>query len=283
MTAGAPRREVLRHGLEVLWPSKIAGQWYCELKTHLEHAHPELEVASDALEDGEAAHEALAAGAEPVTDDQIRAAIEAGAEMRVFEWALEAEHAGVRIRGKPDMLDIAGTRARLLYEFKFSRSSGIWPTYHAQARVYGQMLAAAGLDTEELVTAVAVFRPLARDERRAEAVARLAEGGVLDELERVARMGREEMLAHDLQELTLRRQDFRIGLARFDPRLAAANLDWALAYWRGAREPVATFATAGKCRACPVNAADLCAEALAPASPALRVERDGALLRVRRA
>ena len=289
MPQDAPPRGVLRHGRALLWPSTIAGQWYCELKTHLEHAHPELLVDAAALDDGTEGHGALAGAGVPATPVEIAAAVAAGEEVQAFEWLLEGAHGGVPIRGKPDLVDAAGGAARLVYEFKFSRSDRVWPSQHVQARVYGRLLELAGLDVRDLVTVIVLFPPLPRDladdplRAREAAVARLADAGTLDDVERLARHGRDEILRHGHEELTLRRQDFRLGLARYDPRLAQANLDWALAYWRGEREPVANAGIPGKCRACPVNAAGLCADALAPASGDFEVRREPEGIRVRRA
>lgn len=255
----------LRHDLAGLWPSQIASQWYCEIKTHLAHTHPDAMLAdARATAEGDAGHDALAAVGVPIEDEDVRQALATGEPMRVFEMGLEAKFDGVSIRGRADMVDVAANAARMVYEFKFSRSTGVWPSYHAQLSTYGLMLHALGIDTAALVTAAVVFPRHPEDDTRADALARLAAGGVLGEVERLSHMGRDEILAHGLEALTLRRQDYRIGLRRFDRTRASADMRWALQYWRGERAPVATDASVGKCRACPANAARLCGEALAP-------------------
>ena len=45
--------EKLRHGLNYLWPSEIAEQYYCEYKVHLKRIHPEVRVDLPPLELGE--------------------------------------------------------------------------------------------------------------------------------------------------------------------------------------------------------------------------------------
>src|SRR5262249_46461388 len=134
----------LRHGLEVLWPSKLADQFYCEYKVHLKQTHPEVEVQFAALEVGAAGHEGLARVARPGTAVQVEEAIQQGKRLALCEWTLEAEFQGVRLRGRPDYLAFQGKNALLVLEFKFGRFSRPFRSQEVQAEVYGLLAERTG-------------------------------------------------------------------------------------------------------------------------------------------
>ena len=98
----------LRHGLEVLWPSELADQFYCEYKVDLKQLHPEVQIDTPALELGEASHAALMSHAEPVTPAEIEQSVRAGKKLAICEWALEGHFHGVPIRGRPDFFAFEG-------------------------------------------------------------------------------------------------------------------------------------------------------------------------------
>jgi hypothetical protein len=95
----------LRHGLTCLWPSEIADQSYCEYKVHLKRLHPEVRIELSSLELGEANHTALVSQVEPITPAEIEQSIRTGKKLAICEWVLEGCFHGVRIRGRPDVID----------------------------------------------------------------------------------------------------------------------------------------------------------------------------------
>ena len=75
--------------------------------------------------------------------------------------------------------------------------------------------------------------------------------------------------------LTARRVDdeaYGLWVFRHHRARVERDLTWALQYWTGARPPEGT-ASRGKCRACPFNAATLCAAAKAPPDGRYAVKR----------
>lgn len=272
---------MLRFGRQVLWPSTLASQWYCELKTHLEHAHPEVATRWSAIHDGEAAHDAVASVGVPTPTEVIESYLKTGKSVQVFEWILEAERAGILVRGKPDLIDVSKRKARVAYELKFSRSDSIWPSQEVQAKIYGWLLHANGFATDQLVTAIVLFPPLAREgdlrslgATKPAAVERLATDGMLDALAKRIQQERSRLLKSGDKVSLFAHEDATIQLARYDHDDAQSKLDWALEYWRSARDPLPVTRMPGKCRARPMNAADLCSTALAPPGDWFQIERD---------
>lgn len=274
------RRPVLRFGREVLWPSTIASQWYCELKTHLEHEHPEVELRFQAMDDGENAHAAVASVATPTPTEVIEANLQSGKAVEVFEWILEARRGDVLIRGKPDLIDVAKRQARVAYELKFSRSDKVWPSQEIQAKLYGWLLQENGFDTSELTTAIVLFPPIAREAdlrglgaTKAAALEILAADGMLDALIKRVKRERARLLKTGDDVTMIAHEGTTIQLARYDHEAAVKKLDWALQYWRGEREPLPVTRSPGKCSACPMNAASLCPRPLTDAADYFHVTR----------
>lgn len=279
----------LRHGLETLWPSVIADQWYCELKTHLKYEHPELEFKFAALDDGGDGHAAIASIGVPTPADVIEADLAAGKPVEVFEWILEGEVDGVKIRGKPDLIDVAKREARLVYEFKFSRSDKFWPSYDVQAWIYALLLGANGFAVDKAVTAIVLFPSFSvgggLDEAargKAAIVQSMATDGTLAEIVDECKRGRTALLQSGATTRLLEFDECKVRLQRFDAAKATEKIRWAWGYWTGEREPLPVTKTPGKCRACPMNAAKLCNSALAPPHDSFSVRRNRGRITVTR-
>jgi hypothetical protein len=132
-----------------------------------------------------------------------------------------------------------------------------------QGEAYGELLAANGYETDGLVHAVAVL-PSGR--ARADGLADVLAARAL-ELSAMAPWPASR--AHSPSDprvgLATRRVEtdaYVLEVFPHDAAAAAAHIGWAAGYWKGERAPVAT-SFAGKCRACPLNAAGLCAVAAA--------------------
>jgi len=279
----------LRHGLEVLWPSELADQYYCEYKVHLKHTHPEVEVESPALEVGTAGHEGLASVAQPISRAEIAEAIRTGKRLALCEWTLEGEVEQVRLRGRPDYLAFEGTNAELVLEFKFARFQRPFRSQEVQAAVYGLLAEKMGFSCEGLCYGIVRLPPQPRGgprdfaERKEALLRQLNERGTLFDIHARCAEGRRRLLASGLQRLILEGEGWTAFLYRYDRAKAEADVSWTLKYWRGERGPLPETRMARKCFACPFNAAGLCEYALDRPDPLFRVTRspEGTLTVVR--
>jgi hypothetical protein len=277
----------LRHGLDCLWPSEIADQWYCEHKVHLQRLHPELRYESRLLESGEARHADLAAQAEPVTPAQVEQAVREGKRLALCEWVLEGRYRGVPIRGRPDFLALEGRKATLLLEFKFSRARSPFRNQEVQADIYGFLAEGAGFSAQELYVGVVLFPPDGRVVGPREAarskdkvLKRLNKKGTLQEIHDRCLEAGGRLLQGKAGWPQVEGDGWRAFLERYDRTRVEGHLGWALDYWQGKREPLPVTDYPRKCFACPSNAAGLCKHALSAPDPHFVVHRaeDGALV-----
>lgn len=262
----------LRHGRLVVWPSELGNQYYCEQKVHLENTHPELMFEFGAIDVGEAGHEGLQATAVPITKAEIDLAIQEGKHLAIAEWTLGAVVDGVPIRGRPDLMSFTGRRADTILEFKFSAASRPFMNHVVQTATYGVMAERMGFEVGQLILGVVLLEPHGfvgslRDlgETKAALLDMMAEEGVLDDIVAQCNAGREQIISQKLAFLDVRGNGWTAFLARYDSRKATGWVTSALQYWRGAREARPETSYPNKCRACPYNAADLCAHKLVAA------------------
>jgi hypothetical protein len=277
----------LRHGLDCLWPSEIADQWYCEHKVHLQRLHPRLRYESRLLESGEARHADLAAQAEPLSSAQVEQAVREGKRLALCEWVLEGRYRGVPIRGRPDFLALEGRAATLLLDFKFSNARRPFPNHLVQAAAYGFLAEGAGFSARGLCVGVVLFPPGGRAAGPREAarakekvLRRLGEKGTLQEIHERCLEARGRLLQGKAAGLQVEGEGWRAFLQRYDRKRVEGHLAWALDYWQGRREPQPETVYDKKCFACPLNAAGLCEHALREPNPNFRVHRgeDGAVV-----
>jgi hypothetical protein len=254
--------------------STLANQFYCEMQVHLARSHS-LKTESAELAAGAAGHAAFEAEAEEISPEEIDQAITAGESLELVEMPLSAEVAGVRVVGRADRIHLEGRRARLVLEFKFSGRRELFPSHVVQVGAYGRMLEAMGFSTDRLVYAVAVL-PRGR---------KVTDGLATAIAARAFQVAKEGLSMTDarppsgapdpLLGLTARRVDdeaYGLWVFRHHRARVERDLTWALQYWTGARPPEGT-ASRGKCRACPFNAATLCAAAKAPPDGRYAVKR----------
>jgi hypothetical protein len=279
----------LRHGLEVLWPSELADQFYCEYKVHLKHLHPEVVAQVPALEVGSAGHEALASVAQPISPAQIEEAIRTGKKLALCEWTLEGEVEGIRLRGRPDYLAFRGKKAELLLEFKFSHFRRPFRSQEVQTEVYALLAEKMGFDCEELCFGIVRLQPeeligVWGSFPKEELLRLLNAKGTLDDIHYGCEGWRRRLLAGQLRPihspLRITALNWTAFLYRYDRPRAVADVAWALRYWRGQREPLPERRLWRKCFACPYNAAGLCEFALSPPDPQFTVIRspDGSVV-----
>jgi hypothetical protein len=247
--------------------STLANQYYCEMQVHLATRH-EVRVTSAELTAGAEGHARLEAEAEPITEEEVTRRIEVGEKMGLVELGLAGEVEGVPLIGRADRVQLEGSKAKLLLEWKFSGRRDLYPTHVVQVETYGRLLRESGFETSELVHAVAVIpRGGPKPENMAELMAKRA-----SEIAAVApwgerRVGPSAQMPDPLAGLGVRRLDanaYTLFVFPHSESAADRDVSWALGYWKGAREPSRTT-SASRCRACPYNAAKLCEVALAPA------------------
>lgn len=277
----------LRHGLNCLWPSEIADQFYCEYKVHLKRLHPEVLIKLPSLELGETSHTALVSQAKPITSSEIAQSIRMGKKVAICEWALEGSFDGVPIRGRPDFFSFEGKRALLVLDFKFSGAKEPFPNHKVQAEVYALLTGRMDFSTEELCLGIVMFPSTgfvgSHREAGATKAARLQllkEDGTLHKISERCEQARRELLAGRTKKTTIESQDWKAFLFRFDARKAARDLAWALEYWLDEREPIPVKRWPRKCFACPLNAVMLCEHAMQKPDPCFEVRRqpDGRVL-----
>ncbi len=244
--------------------STLANHFYCEMQVHLARSHS-LRTESAELAAGAAGHAALEAEADEVAPEEIDRAIAAGEPLELVEMPLQAEVHGVTLVGRADRIHLEGRKALLVLEFKFSSRRELFPSHIVQVEAYGRMLEANGFQTDRLVHGVAVLQRGVK----------VTDGLAARIAERAFAAAREGLSGSDarppagipdpLAGLTSRRVDdesFGLWVFRHHRQRAERDLSWALKYWTGDRPPEGT-GSRGKCRACPFNAAGLCAVARA--------------------
>lgn len=281
----------LRYELKQLWPSEIADQLYCEYKVHLRRTHPEVQLASLALDWGEANHAALAAQAAPVTQAEIDRSIREGKKLALCEWTLEGVFRDVCLRGRPDFFAFEGKNAQLVLDFKFSGGERPYRSQEMQAALYALLADSMEFATTDLCFGIVLFPrhgsrgsledALAAKEQRLRA---LQADGTLAAIYESADQARKAMLAGRSQRWAVEGKGWTLFLYRYDRAAAEKDLNWALDFWLGQREPQPEKRYPRKCAACPFNAAGLCEYALTPADSRFQVQRspDGKIIVLQR-
>jgi CRISPR/Cas system-associated exonuclease Cas4 (RecB family) len=148
-----------RFGISSVRASDISGQLCCEKKVELTLLPPEVRKATPELLAGQQGHEDLAAGAVPISPEELRQKLESGEKLLVRESLLFSDYQGIPIAGKPDLVDYDGLKARLLVEYKFSSKREPYPDHLLQLALYGLLLHLSKRDTTVLVGVLAFLPP----------------------------------------------------------------------------------------------------------------------------
>jgi hypothetical protein len=119
----------------------------------------------------------------------------------------------------------------VVFEYKFSQSSVAYPTYHVQAQTYGLLLQNMGFDTSRLFYAIVVADPKTKGSKE-----------LRHNVIRTVVANRSRAALHSID-------DAKIYVNKFDPACAEMDLQWALEYWKQAREakPTNNQSKCGKC------------------------------------
>lgn len=268
----APREPIASRGF--LPAHRINDQDFCEMKVHLEYAHPELRIANARTAAGKAGHAAAVADLAPLPQETATNLLRAPGEHMLADPPLEAVLGGVLIKGRPDFLVVKDGAVRLVLDLKLGARGQLWKSDRMQVEAYALLCAAMGLDASDAVVAIGVpAKPVGH-------------GRAL-----MSPRGRDEILALGMEGATRARRasgwqtaesdDWRVFAASFSEEFAMEDLTFKLKYWRGERAPMPVSVEVDKCRSCVMNAASLCDDPKRPPDGRWVIERDGGMLLAR--
>lgn len=224
---------------DVLAPSRIANQFYCEKKVDLTLEHGDIDTPEKTH--GSETHEKAAEDAVTVTDDEFWQGIESGERQIFLESPFVGEVSEFLLAGIPDAILFEDQRPKLLFERKTtSRPSYLFKNQRIQAWIYAYILESIGFDTTALEIAI-----LSHERSLAMSNAKELQHQVIAEYE-TWKPGSHELIEHPTAVL---------HITEYERETFEEDLKWSLGYWRDERDPIPTE-KAGKCRACEYN--DLC-------------------------
>ncbi len=77
-----------------------------------------------------------------------------------------APYEDVFLVGRPDVITFIGGNPILIFEFKFSKYSEDFLSYHSQARYYGLIMKEIGFDVKNLFYSIVIFKPEMREMKK---------------------------------------------------------------------------------------------------------------------
>lgn len=210
----------LRFNRSVIIASDVAQQYFCEKKVEMKCLHGEIETDEKII--GSIAHERLLEGSEQVRREELWEKIYGEKPILALELLLLARHNEIVLAGRPDSVMFRRGSPLLVFEYKFSKSTVAYRSYHVQAKTYGILLGNMGFDVSRLFYAIVVADPEARNDRRLkqEVVRAIGTNGP--------------------KEAVLNIRNAVIYVQRFDKDDAEKDLDWAIEFWKGSRDAVIT-------------------------------------------
>ena len=223
----------LRFGRSAVVASDVAGQFYCEKKVEMQYLHGEVETEAKNI--GTEAHEKLTEDSVKVKREELWRKIYGDKPVFALEMFLLAKYGDVLLAGKPDSVLFACGFPLVVFEYKFSRSSVAYPSYHVQAQTYGVLLENMGFDASKLFYAIVVADPKTKGSRE------LRQNVV----HTVIRNGPKEAV-HSIN-------DAKIYYKRFNRVIAEKDLAWAIEFWGKNREAQPTN-NQNKCAKCEYQA-----------------------------
>ncbi|MGD0645307.1 MAG: PD-(D/E)XK nuclease family protein [Candidatus Bathyarchaeia archaeon] len=213
--------------------SDIAGQYYCEKKVEMQYLHGKVETEAKNI--GTEAHEKLTEDSVKVKREELWQKIYEPEPVFALEMFLLANYDGVLLAGKPDSVLFTGGFPLVVFEYKFSRSSVAYPSYHVQAQTYGLLLENMGFDTSRLFYAIVVADPKTKGSRK------LRQNVV------------NTIISNGPREAVHSINDAKIYYNKFNRVNAEKDLAWALQFWSKNREAQPT-SNQNKCARCEYQA-----------------------------
>ena len=227
------QKSKLRFGAHLVPASSIAEQYYCEKKVELAYMFGEVETEDKIT--GRENHEKLLQETVRIKAEELWAEISSGAPVVVREMFLIGKYGDVFVAGRPDAIYFKDGDAKLVIEYKFTKSRRPWRDYHIQARIYCLLLGLMGFKTHGLKYALVLApqkmkiltQPLKKVEKL---ILKNMDKGILEE--------------------KINEETIRIFINEFQVEDARQELEWALGYWKGQRDAIPTR-NPNKCRICP--------------------------------
>lgn len=210
--------------------SDIAQQFYCEKEVHLKYEYPQEPTEEMLI--GSGAHEKITTLAEKVsTEEAIKDALRKRKKaICIYEFGVGWLYKSVPILGRVDEVWFNSGKVELAIERKFSNSLVDYPSYHVQARLYCLSLEGMGFDITSTNYRIMIFRRSCAECPKL--VLRACP---------IFYSGRDYYKCDEGETKIYNRQ--------FNKSVAINDLDWALDYWLGLREPKPCNNSA-KCRPC---------------------------------
>jgi hypothetical protein len=147
----------LRFGKKLITATDIAKQDFCEKQIEMKYQYGEVETEAKTM--GTLAHEKLTEDSEEVKKAQMWRKIYGKKSVAALEMFILAKYRDVIIAGKPDSVVFKSGMPLMIFEYKFSRNSTPYLSYHIQARTYGLILENLGFDTSQLHYAIVIADP----------------------------------------------------------------------------------------------------------------------------
>jgi hypothetical protein len=223
------RSSKLRFNRSIIVASDIAEQFYCEKMVEMEYLHDEVETEAKSI--GSEAHENLTEDSVRVKKAELWRKIYGAEPVFALEMFLLAKHGDVFLGGKPDSVLFMRGFPLVVFEYKFSRSSVDYRSYHVQTQTYGVLLGNMGFDTTRLFYMIVVADPKMRGNRelRQNVMRTVTENGI-----------REAMVSVN---------GAKVYIYKFNRVQAEKDLAWALDFWEKTREAEPT-SNPNKCLRC---------------------------------
>lgn len=234
LNQGNQRQEKkLRFNRSFVIASDIAGQYYCEKKIEMQYLHGKIETESKNM--GAEAHEKLTEDSIKVKREDLWQKIYGAKPVFALEMFLLANYRGILLAGKPDSVLFRGGFPLVVFEYKFSKSSEAYPSYHVQAQTYGVLLENMGFDTSRLFYAIVVADPKTKGSRelRKKVVQTIISNGPKETVHSI--------------------NNAKIYQVKFNRVNAEKDLAWALEFWIKNREAQPT-SNQNKCARCEYQA-----------------------------
>lgn len=236
--------------------STIAQQWYCEKQVDLSIKYPGIQESSPFTESGKIGHAELESQSKSYTDEEVEEHVSKGKPISIAERPLSTTYKTWTIMGKPDYVEFRGKKAKLLIEFKFSRTGRIFDSYIIQLNMYGFLLDRNGFDTSELYCAAVCFPVQDTSDKQLDIYQMEFSGMKKKVVQRCKKLIRKKE-----NKISEKNDEFTLLLYKFPIGLAISKLDWALQYWTKQRKPIPTKYEK-KCSLCQYNAFQLCNQSL---------------------
>ena len=215
--------------------SDIASQFYCEKKVEFGYIHGTLKT--EEMKIGKKAHEKLIEGGKGVKLKEIWKNIYTKPCYWLAEFPFLVKYKNIFLIGKPDLVYFINGIPTIIYEFKFSKSQRLYPSYHVQAQIYGFLLREMKFKTTSLFYAIIIIPP----EMRNNILMKKLPKRILHSFFLEALYKKEKSM------LTI--DNVKIFINKFNPTQAERDLNWALEFWKGERIAIPT-SKIYKCQRC---------------------------------